>query len=482
MKKIEYKWIALSCTSLGAFFSVMSGNTLIVALPIIMKDLHASFQEIVWTMMGYMFIISILVPAIGRVADMIGRKKLYVSGFVIFTIGSFLCAFSRSGIDLLLYRMVQAIGGALLAANSVPIVTDAFPRKELGMAMGVNGMIISVGGVIGPILGGLLISMGWRSIFYINVPFGIFGTIWAIIQLKELDILPKKQTFDWMGTIVFTVGMLCLLLYLTFGGLYGWNKPWLYAVLAAAVVLLPLFVYIEFNSEQPMLDMRLFESRLLGFAYSSNLMNGIARGAVTFLLIFYFQGIKAMDPIQAAVLLIPFVMPQIIVAPVCGWLADRFGARVISSTGLLVSALGFLGLVGIRPETSYTQLTIAMIIIGTGSGMFFPPNNKSIMEAVPVERRGIAGGVRTMINNVGMVISLALSMAVITSCLTPEAFDGLFTGTQVGSKGIAINQFISGLRVLFTVSFVISIFGAFLSYLRGNPPDWKRDVLHQNVK
>ncbi len=479
MKKIDYKWIALSCTSIGLFFAVISGNTLIVALPVIMKDLNASFQEIIWSMMGFMFIMSILVPAIGRVADMIGRKKLFIAGFIVFTLGSLLCAFSRTGTDLLLYRMVQAIGGALMAANSVPIITDAFHRKELGKALGINGMIISIGGVVGPVLGGLLISMGWRWIFYINVPIGIIGTIWAAVQLKELDVLPAKQKFDWPGTILYSTGMLALLLFLTFGGLYGWLKPGVFIALAGAVILLPLFVYIEFRSAEPLLDMRLFESRALAFAYMSNLLNGIARGAVTFLLIFYFQGIKGIDPIQAAVMLIPFVLPQMIVAPVCGWLSDRIGSRILSSIGLFVSALGFLGLIWIKPESSYMELSIAMIIIGIGSGMFFAPNNKAIMEAVPVERRGIAGGVRTMMNNLGMIVSMALCMTVIISCITPEAFSGLMTGTQVGSKGIAVKEFISGLRILFLISFLISIFAAFISYLRGSLPDWRHDTAHQ---
>ena len=481
IKKINYKWIALSCTSLGAFFSVISGNTLLIALPKIMKDLHASFQEIIWTMMGYMFILSIIVPAIGRVADIIGRKKLFVAGFVVFTLGSLLCAFSRTGMNLIFFRMIQAIGGALLAANSVPIVTDAFPRKELGMALGINGMIISVGGVVGPILGGLLIPMGWRSIFIINVPIGITGTIWAVMQLKELEILPAKQKFDWPGTMVFTFGMLALLLFLTFGGLYGWLNTGMFILLVVAAVMLPLFVIIEFQTLEPMLDMRLFKSRALAFAYGSNLLNGIARGAVTFLLIFYFQGIKGVDPIQAALMLIPFVVPQIIVAPICGWLSDKIGSRMLSSIGLLVSATGLVGLMVIKPETSYMELSISMIITGIGSGMFFSPNNKAIMEAVPVEKRGIAGGVRTMMNNVGMVISMAICMAVITSCVTPEAFSGLFTGTQAGSKGIAVKEFISGLRLLFTVSFVISIIAAFISYLRGSPPDWQHDTPLQHI-
>ncbi|MCE5300047.1 MAG: MFS transporter [Spirochaetia bacterium] len=481
MKKIDYKWMALSCTSLGAFFSAISGNTFIVALPVIMTNLKASFQEITWAMMGYMLVIAVAVPAIGRVADMVGRKKLFVSGFVVFTLGSLLCGLSRSGMELLIYRLIQAVGGALIMANSIPIVTDAFEKKELGMALGINGMIISVGGVVGPIIGGLLINAGWRSIFFINVPIGIIGSVWAALQLEEMDVLPEKQKFDWTGTIFFTAGMMALMLALTLGGLEGWMKPRVLILFAAAAVLLPLFVYIEYNSEEPMLDMRLFESRLLAFAYSSNLLNGIARGAVTFLLIFYFQGIKSMDPLQAAIMLIPFVLPQVLMSPLCGWLSDRIGSRLLSSAGLLISALGLIGFMWISPSTSYTQLVISMTIMGFGSGMFFSPNTKAIMQAVPVEKRGIAGGVRTMMNNLGMIISMAFSMAVISSSITPEAFAGLFTGTQVGTKGIAVGEFITGLRTIFFISFLISLLAAFISYLRGAEPDWRHDARHQEA-
>jgi len=479
MKKTEYKWIALSCTTLGAFFSVISANTFVIALPVIMTNLHANIQQIIWSMIGYMLVLIITVPAIGRVADMIGRKKLFVSGFIVFTLGSLLCGLSRSGIDLLIYRMIQAVGGAMIVANSVPIVTDAFEKKELGMALGINGMIISVGGVVGPVLGGLLINFGWRVIFFINVPIGILGSIWAGIQLRELDILPAKQKYDWMGTVVFAAGILCLLLAMTFGGLGGWLRPGIFVLFAGSIILLPLFVFMEFQSEQPMIDMRLFESRLLGFAYSSNLLNGIARGAVTFLLIFYFQGIKSMDPIQAAIMLIPFVLPQMIMAPICGWLSDRIGSRELSSIGLLVSAIGLVFLMPIKPDTSSGQLLAGMIVMGLGSGMFFSPNTKSIMQNVPVEKRGIAGGVRTMMNNIGMMISMALCLAIIMSSLTPEAFAGIFTGTQVGPKGIAIEKFISSIRFMFTISFFISLVAAFISYLRGKEPDWAKDVKHQ---
>ncbi|MCR4435742.1 MAG: MFS transporter [Clostridiales bacterium] len=472
MKNVNYKWIALSCTSLGALFSVLSGSTLTIALPVIMKDLNADMGIIMWTIMSYMLSITVLVPTIGRMADMIGRKKLYVWGFVIFTAASLLCAFSNSGVELLLFRIIQSVGGALLMANSAPIITDAFPKNELGKALGINSMIISVASVIGPILGGFLIHYGWRSIFFINVPIGIIGTIWAGLQLRELDILPEHQVFDWKGTITFAVGMLAFLLALSLGGMAGWISVTTMGLLGLAALLAFLFIRIEKRTEQPMLDLRLFQTRILAFAYISNLLNGIARGAVTFLMVFYFQGIKGIDPIIAGILLAPFAVPMMVVSPISGMLSDKYGPRGLSSLGLLISAVGLIGFMVIKPDTPISHLVVWMFIAGMGSGMFFSPNTSSIMSLVPVERRGIAAGVRTMMNNAGNVVSIGIAMATISSSITPQALHGLMTGTQVGSQGIAVAEFVSGLRLAFTISFGVSLLAAFISYLRGQQPVW----------
>ena len=478
MSKVNYKWIALSCTSLGALFSVLSGNTLIIVLPAIMRDLHASMTVIMWTVMIYLLILTILVPCIGRVADMIGRKKLYVSGFIVFTIGSMLCGFSMNGIELILFRIVQSVGGALIVANSTPIVADAFPKTELSRAMGINGMVISVAFVIGPILGGALMNFGWRSIFFINVPIGIIGTIWAAVQLKETYKKVEKQKFDWAGTISFSIGIFALLLALTFGGFTGWFNATIIILFAVAVLFIALFIYIENKTEYPMLDLRLFKTKILAFAYTSNLLNGVARGAVTFLMVFYFQGIKGLNPVMAGLLLAPFALSMMIVAPISGILSDKFGSRELTAGGLLISAIGLIGLMTIQPQSSIVGLCVWMFIAGLGSGMFFAPNTGAIMGAVPPERRGIAAGVRTMMNNAGSVISIAIAMAIISSNITPQALQGLFVGTSVGSKGIAIAGFVGGLRLAFTISFVISIIAAIISYLRGGESKWEDDKKH----
>lgn len=475
MKNDNYKWIALSCTSIGALMSVLSGSTLMIALPVIMKDLNASMNIVTWTIMGYMLAMTILVPSIGRMADMVGRKKLYVSGFALFTFASLLCSISQSGMQLLIYRIIQSVGGSLMVANSTAIVADAFPKKSLGKALGINSMIISIASVAGPILGGFLISIGWRSIFYVNIPIGVIGTLWAAFQLKESSILSEKQKFDLKGTLSFSAGLLALLTALSIGGFFGWINIPVIVLFIASIVLLWAFVAIENNTDQPMLDLRLLKTRILAFAYASNLLNGIARGAVTFLLIFFFQGIKGIDPIMAGILLAPLALSMMIVSPISGFLADKYGARILSSLGLVISAIGLLGMMFITANTSTTELIIWMFIIGFGSGMFFSPNTSSIMGMVPADKRGVAAGVRTMANNAGTVLSIAISMAIISSSISPDAMQALFIGTQVGSEGIAIGQFVSGLRMAFTISFIFSVIAAGISYMRGTEPNWEEE-------
>jgi EmrB/QacA subfamily drug resistance transporter len=472
MKKDNYKWVALSCTTIGALLSVMSGSTLIVALPDIMRDLKADMGTITWILMGYMLVLTILVPSIGRVADMFGRKKLYVSGFAVFTLASLLCALSTTGNQLLIFRVIQGVGGALMVANSTPIVADAFPKKELGKALGINTMFISVGSVIGTILGGVLTTMGWRYIFYLNIPIGIIGTLWAAFQLKEVNSYVEKQKFDWVGTITFTVSMLSFLIALTRGSFSGWGNTEVVVLLVVAVVTMIAFVNIENRIEQPMLDMRLLKTRVLAFAFASNLFNGIARGAVTFLMIFYFQGIKGIDPIMAGILLTPMAVSMFIVSPISGVLSDKYDSRILSSVGLLISAVGLLGLMRISASTSTLELIVWMFIIGIGSGFFFSPNSNSIMGAVPANKRGIAASIRTMLSNAGNVLSIAISMAILASSVSPIAMQGLFLGTQVGSQGIAVGSFIGGLKMAFTISFGFSVLAAILAYMRGPEAKW----------
>jgi EmrB/QacA subfamily drug resistance transporter len=463
----NYKWFALSCTTLGALISVIDGSVLIIALPSIARDLHSSLETVMWTLMIYMLSLAILVPTIGRFADIVGRKKLYVSGFALFTLSSLFCGLVHTGGQLILMRFVQSIGGSLLLANSTAIVTDTFPRHELGRALGINGMVISVGSVIGPILGGALTAINWRFVFFFNVPLGIVGTIWAAVQLRDVIELPRGQRMDWLGTSFFTAGLTLLLLALTFGVLDGLTSPLFIGGLAGGLLLLAAFVYIENRVDQPMLDLNLFKQRLLAAAYSCNFLNGVARGVVTFMMVFFFQIIWGIDPLRAGILMTPFALAMMVVAPLSGWLSDRYGSRELSAIGLACAAVGLYGLAHLQTNTSMTEVMVWMVVMGVGSGFFVSPNTNAIMGAVAPERRGIAAGTRTMMNNAGMVISLALGVATIGTSMSTQTLMNLFIGTQVGTQGIVVSQFLAGLQRTFWLSFFISVIATVVALMRG---------------
>jgi EmrB/QacA subfamily drug resistance transporter len=475
MMKISYKWLALSATGLGAFLSVMTGTALLIALPNIARGLHAPMITIIWVLISYMLATCVLVPSIGRIADMYGRKRLFILGGVVFTAASLFAGMSQTGIELLLVRVVQSVGGALMMANSTAIVTDAFPRGELGMALGINGMVIAVASAFGPIIGGVLVvTVGWRWIFFINVPLGAIVTVWAFIQVRDIAKLPKGERFDWLGAIFFTSGMFFLLYAMTEGAIGTWTSPIVIALFALAVVILPLFFVIESRVHQPMLDLGLFRTRVQVFAYCSSLMNGIARGALTFLLIFFLLGLKGMDAFTASLYLIPFAITMMIMAPISGRLSDRHGSRGLSSLGLLICAGGFIGFaVFTRVDMTLIEVIVWGAIVGVGSGMFNSPNINTIMGMVTPERRGIAASTQNMMAQAGSVISVAMAFAILSSGLTPLAMEQLFIGVQINGEGVLVNVFISDLRLAFLVSCVISIVAALISYMRGKMPALK---------
>jgi len=472
---VPYKWRALSVTSLGALLSILDGSIFIIALPTIMEGLDADLLTVTWIIMGYMLIMTLLVPTFGRIADMVGRKKLYVSGFILFTAASLFCGTALSGFQLLIFRMIQAVGGSLLVANGAAIVTDAFPKEELGTAMGINSMIFGAGAAIGPVLGGFLLQFGWRFIFFVNIPTGVIGTIWGAVQLKELVNFSKAQKFDWGGTTLFTIGLTGLLVGLSFGGFVGWSNPAVPGLILAGALCFLLFMRTEKRVEFPMMDLRLFEGSRVAYQYGAALLNAIARGAVVFLLTFFLQIILALSPITAAVYLTPFAVTQAVGSPVSGRLADRYGTRWLTTIGLLMSAAGLLGMMFISIDTSFLLLVSWMGLMGFGSGLFFSPNAKVIMESVPPRKRGIATGVRSMLFNAGQVLSLGLALAIVSSAISLEALTNLFLGLQVGSEGVEIAEFISGIRLVFTISFAATLLAAFVSSRKGVMPLWENN-------
>ena len=475
--RISYEWIALSVTTIGALMAAIDASAVIIALPTIMADLQADFITIMWVLLSYMLILAALVPVIGRLADMLGRKKLYNLGFIIFIVGSLLCGLSQPqfhGWDLVGYRMVQGVGGALLLTNSAVIVTDAFHKGRVGFGLGVNGIAFSAGFLLGPVVGGILTSISWRLVFLINVPIGIIGTIWGILQLREPVTLPSGQHFDWKGSLTFTLGLATLLLAVS---LYAFpmTAAWVvYVLFIVAAVSLALFIVAERRAPEPMLNLHLFENRSFAYASAANGINGLARGAVLFVLTFFLQGPYGYDPLKAGIFLAPFGAAFLVVGPISGHLSDRYGARYLATAGLLVSAVGLLGLCTVVSATPYWVLAVWMALMGGGSGLFASPNMNAIMSAVKPSERGIASGIRSMLMNTGQMLSIAIAFPLVLSQLPEDVLYHVFLyGGGLGGTPQVLASFEFGMHEAFLVSAVFTVFAAIISFRRpsGAPGD-----------
>src|ERR687884_622299 len=323
-----YEWVALSVTTVGALLAALQGSSLIIALPDVLTGLNASFLTIMWVLVGYLLITTALVPVVGRLADIFGRKQLYLTGFGIFTVGSLLAGLAQPGAngwDLVAYRVIQGVGGALLITNSTAIVADAFKHGRVGLGLGVNQVAGAAGFLLGPVVGGLLTAVSWRWVFLINVPIGIFGTLWGIYRLREPVRLPAHQRFDWWGSLTFVVGLGCLLMALSLVAFPMLPMSIVYGMFVVAVVGLVAFLLVELRTRQPMLDLRLFSDRLFGFASLAGGLNGLARGAVLFVLIFFLQGPYGQDPLMAGLMMTPFGAAFLLVGPLSGYLSDHYG-------------------------------------------------------------------------------------------------------------------------------------------------------------
>src|SRR5438874_2692069 len=295
----HYKWWVLSCTSLGMLLATVNSGTLIIALPDLERSLHTTLLQLVWVILVYMIVSTVLVLTAGRLSDLFGRKHAYVLGFLVFSAASLGAGFAGSGTVLILWRVLQGVGGAFLFANAAALVTDAFPKEELGLAMGTNTMVAAVGLVIGPVLGGALVAIAWPWVFWFNVPLGLLGSAWAYLVLHEISGRDQERGLDLVGTTTYVIGLTGLVLALSKGGLTGWNDPLVIGGFAAAVVFLPIFVLIERHGRAPMLDLTLFSNKLFAAASGAAFINGLSRFALMFLFVFYFQGPQGTSPIVA---------------------------------------------------------------------------------------------------------------------------------------------------------------------------------------
>jgi len=467
-RKIAYKWIVLSVTTIGALMASIDSTIVILGLPDMMVKLHADLVSMIWVIMGYILVSTVFLLTFGRVADILGRVRMYNLGFVVFTIGSALCGFSSTATELIIYRLIQGSGAAMMVVNSVALITEVFPPNERGKALGINAITFSIGGVAGPILGGLILTLAdWRWIFFINVPVGLFGAIWGYRALKETSVRKKGERFDTLGAISFSAGLTALLIALTLGIQFSFTSTPIVVLFIIFLLGVAFFLWWERRASNPVLDLSLFNNRIYNFSVLSAMIQALALFAVNFLIVFYLQGVLGYDPLKAALLLIPLPVMTSIMAPLGGNIADRIGARVPATIGLLIQGAALVWFTRITPAMPYWQIGLGLALMGIGGGLFYPPNTSAAMNGAPKNRLGIASGTLATLRQAGMVTSFAVSLAVAASSLPRDVMMQLFVGNNVTLGSAPMQAFVTGIHSAFFVSTVLVVVAAGISFVRG---------------
>jgi MFS family permease len=478
----RYKWAVLSNTTLGVFMALLDSSIVIISLPAIFRGIHldplqpSNIGYLLWMLMGYLVVTAVLVVTFGRLGDIFGRVRMYNAGFFVFTVGSALLALTpmngaAGALWLIGFRVVQGIGGALLMANSAAILTDAFPPNERGMALGVNMVAGIAGSFVGLIAGGLLADVHWRLIFWINVPFGLFGTVWAYRKLHEIARRAVAK-IDWLGNVTFAVGLIAILIGITYGiqpyggHTMGWTSPFVFTCLFGGVALLYAFFEIERRVKDPMFDFDLFKIRSFTAGNFAGLLGAISRGGLQFMLIIWLQGIWLplhgysfeRTPLWAGIYLLPMTAGFLISGPAAGWLSDKYGARIFATGGMLLSALAFALMMLLPANFGYPVFATLLLIMGISAGMFAAPNTAAIMNSAPPKQRGEASGMRATFANSGTVLSIGIFFSLLILGLASTLPHTLSTGLTSNGVPVSVAQKISHLPPVGT------LFAAFLGY------------------
>jgi EmrB/QacA subfamily drug resistance transporter len=436
------KWFILLAIGIGTFMSALDGSVVNTILPVVRDSLGSSISAIQWVVVVYLLAVSGLLLTFGRLGDLRGHRIVYLVGFVIFIIGSALCGQARSAGALVTARVFQALGAAAVYANSPAILTRAFPAAQRGQALGIQATMTYLGLTAGPSLGGWLAqAVSWRAVFYINVPVGLIALALAY-RFVPVDRHERgEERFDLLGALLFSAGLVSLLLGLNQGGNWGWGSAPILALLGAAAVLLAIFIAVEKRVRWPMLDLSLFRNRTFSAATISAVCNYIGMYVVLFLLPFYLIQGRGLNSAQAGLLLTAQPVVMAVIAPFSGTLSDRIGARLPATLGMVIMAVGLGLLSRLQPDTPNPVIIIALAVVGLGVGLFVSPNNSSLMGAAPRNRQGVASGVLAMARNVGMVLGIGLAGAILTTATQRDPVNGVFLAVPPGflsAAGIAL--------------------------------------------
>ena len=415
-----YSWLIVGTVCVGAFLGQLDASIAGLVLPTLEETFQAPVASVEWVAIAYLVALAALVVPFGRLADLAGRKLLYTSGFAVFIIGSALCGFAPNLTWLIVFRIIQAVGAAMLQANSVAIITAAVVRRRLGRAIGIQGAFQAIGLSVGPSVGGFLIdSLGWRWVFFVAVPFGILGMLlgWLILPRTQRAGVEQPERFDWLGALLLGPSVALFLLALTFANDWGWSSPLFLGTSVLGGVCLGIFVASELRAVSPLVDFTLFCARLFTIGIVAGLLSYAVLFGSLFLMPFYLERILDRTPAEAGVLLTPIPVALGVMAPLAGGLTDRFGSRTPTVAGMLVSACALLAL-ALLPGNGLPQTLILLGLLGVGLGLFTPPNNSAIMGTAPPNRLGVAGGILNMTRSLGTSLGVALTGALLAVLLS----------------------------------------------------------------
>jgi MFS family permease len=477
-----YKWIALSNTTLGVLMATINQSIVLIALPAVFKGIGlnplgpGNTSYLLWMFMGFMVVTAVLVVSFGRLGDMFGRVRMYNIGFAVFTVASiFLTVTWMHGVAgalwLIIWRVIQGIGGAFLFANSTAILTDAFPANQRGTALGLNSIAAIAGSFIGLILGGVLAPINWHLIFLVSAPVGVFGTVWAYFMLHDIGIR-KHAKMDWWGNLLFGVGLIAILVGITYGlqpyggSAMGWANPMVLGAMIGGLVLLVLFVIVEQHVAEPLFHMSLFKIRAFAAGNIASLMMALGRGGMQFMLIIWLQGIWLplhgysydQTPLWAGIYLLPLTLGFLFSAPLSGVLSDHFGAKAFTVGGALLTAVTFLVLVFVPVNFAYWEFALVVALNGFGTGLFVSPNRAEMMNSVPANQRGAAGGMIATFMNSASVLSIGVFFSLMVAGLASKLPASMFSGLTAQGVPASAATTISHLPPIGV------LFAAFLGY------------------
>ncbi len=478
----RYKWIALSNTTLGVLLATLDVSITLIAMPDIFRGIDldplvpSNSFYLLWMILGYMVVASVLIVSLGRLGDMFGRVRIYNLGFLVYTVASLFLTIDwmtgRAGATyLIVFRIVQGIGGACLLANSSAIITDAFPVNQRGMALGINNIVGVSGMFIGLVLGGLLAPIDWRMVFLISVPVGVLGTVWAYLKLEERSE-PRRRPIDWWGNVTFATGLICIMVAITHGirpyGAHstGWTSPQVIALLGSGVACLVAFLVVEGRVRDPMFRLELFRIRAFTFGTLSTFLSAVARGGLMFMLIIWLQGLWlprhgfdfTSTPLWAGIYMLPLTVGMLLAGPTSGYLSDRFGARPFATGGMLGCALSFGLLLLLPVNFAYPLFAVVLLMVGLSMGLFASPNRAAVMNSLPRGDRGAGGAMNQTFQNSAQVMSIGIFFTLMIGGLAATLPHTMTTGLEAHGVPAATAQHVAHLPP------ISILFAAFLGY------------------